>query len=148
LVKVLFLKDEKKRKKGEIHQVRLGYFRNYLGPNSIAIVADKSVEKRVEKERLEEERKFERKLKKMRDTIERLRNEVFKFKRKAKKDGELFGSVSKEDIERELSKFFDTKIPEKVLKKFEPLKSIGAHTVKLVFGEEEVDLNVEIEEEK
>ncbi len=133
--KLLLLEDVKALgRSGDLVQVRAGYGRNYLLPNSLAIFAD---ERTVE---LQEQLQKKRKLKAEEDRKEAeaiaARFQEFSLQMKVKVDAEsnLYGSVTAHEIAAELKeKGFALERHNVALAR--PIKSLGTHQVTLKLDE-------------
>ena len=100
-MKIILLKDIRGLgKKHEIKEVSEGYARNFLLSKNLALQATpENLAKRNQwiKEEVKE-------LNKIKQIAEKLSNEKSEFKIRAGEKGEVFGSVTKDDIKKELSK--------------------------------------------
>jgi len=128
-MKVLFLSDIKGiGRRMEIKEVSDGYARNFLLPKKLAVVADAkhlTIKTEFEKKKTAHHIALE-------DMAKKLKKAEFSFRVKAGEKGEVFGSVSKDDIKKRLKDegFTVTDID---LKK--SLKGLGPHKVSLELGE-------------
>lgn len=129
-MKVIFLKDVKgKAKKDEVKDVPVGYARNYLFKNNLAVEATpanlKALEarqKRVAKDAAEEKADAE----KLKEAIEKVTVEI---KTKAGEGGRLFGSVTSKQIAEALKKDHSHKVDRRKIELDEPIRSLGHHQV-------------------
>ena len=100
-MKIILLKDIRGLgKKHEIKEVSEGYARNFLLSKNLALQATpENLAKRNQwiKEEVKE-------LNKIKQIAEKLSKEKIEFKIRAGEKGEVFGSVTKDDIKKELSK--------------------------------------------
>ncbi len=127
-MKVLLLQDVKKLgKKYDVKEVSDGYARNFLIARKLAVPADEAAMKlKSETDRRENEL-----IGKYQQLAERLKSEVLEFRVRAGGKGEVFGSITSEQIKKVLrEKGFGE--PEVVLN--HPLRSIGEHRVEVSFG--------------
>lgn len=129
-MKVIFLKDVKgKGKKGEVKDVAVGYARNYLLKNNLAIEATpgnmKSLEAKERKEAQEEQQEKEEAMA-LKDTLADLTVEV---EAKSGKGGQLFGSITNKHIAEALKKEHGYKIDRRKIELDEPIRSLGYSTV-------------------
>lgn len=114
---------------GDIKDVAMGYARNYLIPNGLAIKATAGALKEFERRRAAEARHGE----KMAAHAEELREQLSKvtliFEAKAGEKGHLYGSITTAEIAealgREVGATFDRR--KQILS--EPLREIGEHIV-------------------
>jgi large subunit ribosomal protein L9 len=126
-MKVLLLNDLKGvGKRNEIKDVSDGYARNYLIPKNLAKPANDSALKL--KNRIDtEEKEF---IDEIQGQADHLARERFEFQLATGKKGEVFGSVSSDEIKKALSQkgYRDLEID---LKK--PLKILGSHKIPVRF---------------
>lgn len=106
-MKVIFLKDIKGIARAlDVKNVADGYARNFLFPRGLAKVADKKSITELEKEktlRAEQEKDLIASLRKIASDLDQ---REFSFTVKVGKKGEIFGSVTKEEIEKEIGTLF------------------------------------------
>jgi len=128
-MKIIFLKDVKNvGRRGEIKEVSDGYAKNFLLPRGIAKLATTEVIKSINEARIV----IENEVAKNKEKIKRLENEVkLEFMLKTGKRGEVYGSVTREEIIKTLQQknFNDIEV---LLQK--PLKQIGEHAVDISYG--------------
>lgn len=132
-MKVILLKDTKGvGKKFDVKEVKDGYARNFLLMRGLAEAATKDALNRLEAQRKILEVEHLKFVEKLKTEAARIENIVLNFKMKVSEKGEAFGSVTRKDIEIELSQkgFKNLKIE---LEK--PVKTIGEHSVPVDFGE-------------
>jgi len=128
-MKVLLLQDIRGiGRKFEIKEVADGYARNFLFPKKLAAIADeKNQTMKVKHDATQAVALGE-----LKAAIAMLAKEPFEFSVKAGKDGSVFGSVSRKDIEERLhAKGF--KKAEAMLD--HPIKATGEHQVEVNFGQ-------------
>ncbi|MBZ1348833.1 MAG: 50S ribosomal protein L9 [Candidatus Liptonbacteria bacterium] len=142
-MKIILLKDIKGLgRTNEIKEVKSGYARNFLIPQKLAEPATKESLSKLElikSSYIEKENRLKSNLKELK---EKLKKEDFIFYLKVGRKGEIYSSVSREEIENRIKEkgFFDagSSVNFRVnIKK--PIKSIGQHEV-------EVDLERGIKE--
>lgn len=125
-MKVIFLKDVKgKGKKGEVKDVALGYARNYLLKNNLAIEATNANLKALEakkRKNAEEEQKEKEDAMNLKDKLADLTVEV---KAKAGEGGRLFGSVTNKQIAEALKKEHGYKIDRRKIELDDPIRALG-----------------------
>jgi len=128
-MKVIFLKDVKgTARQGEIKEVSLGYARNFLFPKKIASIATEQAVKEIARVKEDEKKQADD----FRDKIKQIENMgAIEFKLKTGKKGEIYDSVTKEDIEKELEKRGFSHIEVRLLK---PIREIGDQEVEITIG--------------
>ncbi len=143
IVKIALLKDlPLVGRKGQVLDVRSGFFRNFLAPNGLAVKVEKNIVVTINKEKKESDEKFIRKLKKSKISLSKISENEIVFERKAKKDGDLFGSVSLSDIKTEIEKIISSELPPHILDDIKPIKKIGSYTFPIMFLGEEIQLKI------
>ncbi len=107
-----------------------GYFRNYLLPRKLAVLATGEALARVEALRAQQDRERETRRAAAQQAAERLSGAPLTFARKGEGDT-LYGSVSAKDIAHALAEqgFGEATVST------EPLKSFGTHQVAVDFGD-------------
>jgi large subunit ribosomal protein L9 len=128
-MRVIFLKDVKGTgRRGEIKEVSDGYAKNFLLPKGIA---EPATERAVgEINRANEAIKkvaegFKDKIKKLEESAR------LEFKIKTGKKGEVYGSITNEDVEKELKSKGFGNIEARLAK---PIKEIGDYEVEISIG--------------
>ena len=147
-MRVIFLKDAPKGKKGEIKDVADGYARNFLLPKGLALPATPSAEKAA---KVLSEEKAERQAR-QREELGRIAQELegkeLRFKVKAGAKGRLHGAITSADIADEFSKLTGFEIDKKRVELEEPLHNLGDYEVPINLGTgSEAKIKVVIEEE-
>lgn len=128
-MKLIFLKDVKNvARKGDIKEVSDGYARNYLFPKKFAAPATAANLKNAEEKKMSEEKREQF----FREKAGGLRKmEPLEFRVKSGKKGEIYSSVTKEDIEKELEKKGFSEIEVKLPK---PIRETGEVSVEIGIG--------------
>lgn len=147
-MKIILLQDIKGlARKFDIKNVKDGYARNFLIPQGLAKIAtDKTVKELEFKKAVwqKEEQEIKNKLEIL---AKELAAQEFKFTLKTGKKGEVFGSVSKEDIKTLMATNINTKYHE-YLKDIKinlerPIKTLGEHQVEIDL-EKGVKINIKV----
>jgi len=126
-IKVVFTKDVEKNLKGDETEVKIGYARNYLFPQDLAIKADNKEAKELIAQLKEERAKRVIELEDLKKKAEKLSGKEVKITVKAGPTGKLFGAVTEKDIAKELD-LSEDKI------NMQPIKETGKHNVTIKFG--------------
>ncbi len=127
-MKVLLLQDVKKvGRKNEVKDVSDGYARNFLFAQKLAVPADEGAMKVKARIDANEQALIDG----YKAQAAKLKKDVLEFKVKAGQKGEVFGSVSAEDIRKALEAkgYHDAKVR---LEK--PIRQTGVHDVEVDFG--------------
>ncbi len=113
---------------GEVVKVRDGYARNYLLPRGLAVLADKrNVRELGHQQRIVEEKR-QRVAATAQEVANKMSQVALEFTARAGEGGKLFGSITNQDIEKELhDKGFD--VDRRRIKLEEPIKAVGDHKV-------------------
>ena len=147
-MKVVFLKDVPKGKRGEIKDVADGYARNFLFPKGMALPATSSA---VKEAKLLLEKKAEHQARQQEEQgklAQELEGKELHFKAKAGAKGRLHGSITTSNIAEELSRLTGLEIDKKRVELEEPLHHIGDYEVELNLGAgAQAKIKVIIEEE-
>jgi large subunit ribosomal protein L9 len=128
---------------GEIVKVKDGYARNYLFPRGFAILADKRNVRELEHHRRVVEEKRKRVAATAQEVADKMAGVKLVFTARAGEGGKLFGSITNQDIEKELrEQGYD--FDRRRIRIEEPIKSVGKHkvTVTLAAG---VPCEIEVE---
>lgn len=97
-MQVVFLKDVAKvARKGDVKNVKNGYFSNYLFPNKVAVMASPAMLKRVEALRKQMLLEKARVAEQAQEIKNKLEDKKFTLKQKSKGD-KLYGSITEKDI--------------------------------------------------
>jgi len=147
-MKVIFLKDAPKGKKGEIKEVADGYARNFLFPQGLALPATDSA---VKAAKVLSEEKAERQARQREEwsrIVQELDGKELHFKAKASAKGRLHGAITSANIADELSQITGLEIDKKKVELEEPLHHLGSYEVAINLGAgSEAKIKVVIEEE-
>lgn len=131
-MEVILLKDVKGTgKKGEIHDVAVGYAKNYLIKNGLAkeaTVGAKKALKAANQAKKREEAELIEEAKKQKEILENNPIEIYE---KAADDGRLFGSITTKKIADEIKKQLNIEVDRRKMTQKIPMRSIGSQTVEL-----------------
>lgn len=144
-MQVLLLKNVKGvGLEGEVKNVKDGYFKNYLLPNGLAVLATSSVIKQVENIRKDQTIQKERLVGEANDVVKKIDGVKLNIVAK-NKEGKLYGSILEKDVISALEKEKKVKLEKNHLVGFEPIKNVGVFDikVKIIDGAEAV-LKLEI----
>ncbi|HIC10324.1 MAG TPA: 50S ribosomal protein L9 [Campylobacterales bacterium] len=147
-MKVLLLQDVKGTgKKGEIKEVKDGYGRNFLIKKGLAKIATDEVIERFRKEEEERKRREQEELEEAKKLSEKLKHIRVTIRKKAGKNGALFGAVTKDEIVEAFKKEFGIELDKKSIEITHGLKHVGIYSldVKLGHGIHGI-LNIEVGE--
>jgi large subunit ribosomal protein L9 len=147
-MKVIFLKDVPKGKKGEIKEVADGYARNFLFPKGLALPATPAAMKAVKLLSEEKAERQARQLEEQSKMAQELEGKELHFKAKAGVKGRLHGAITTANIAAELSQLTGFEIEKKKVELEEPLRHPGSYEVAVNLGTgSRAKIKVIIEEE-
>jgi large subunit ribosomal protein L9 len=129
---------------GDIVQVADGYARNYLIPRGLAAPATKGAVQHAERLKAGHEERTRRARSDAEALAARLAKTPIRIAAQAGDEGRLFGSITAQDIADELSKQLDEAIDRRRVHLDDPIRSLGAHEVK-VHLHPEVDAAVTVD---
>jgi len=147
-MKVIFLKDVPKGKRGEIKEVADGYARNFLFPKGMALPATPSATKEakllLDKKVEHQSRQHEEQSK----IAQELEGKELHFKAKAGAKGRLHGAITSANIAEELSRLTGLEVDKKRVEIDESLHQLGSYDIVINMGTgSEAKIKVIIEEE-
>jgi large subunit ribosomal protein L9 len=147
-MKVVFLKDVSKGKRGEIKEVADGYARNFLLPKGMALPATPSVIKTAKVMSEDKAESQARRHEELSRIVQELEGKELHFKARAGVKGRLHGAITTASIADELSRVVGFDIDKKKIELEEPLHHLGSHDVMINLGTgAEAKIKVVIEEE-
>ncbi|HQU60327.1 MAG: 50S ribosomal protein L9 [Phaeodactylibacter sp.] len=146
---IILLDDiEKVGDKHEIVSVRPGYARNYLIPQGLALVANKSNRGRLDDIKRKELEELAARKAEFEAIAEKIKGQVLKIGAKAGVSGKIFGSVTNVQIAAALKDQFGIDVDRRKVKLPEDIKVIGAYSAELMLHPEvEIIMNFEVVEE-
>ena len=129
---------------GDVVEVKDGYGRNYLVPRGLAIVWTRGGEKTIESIKKARDARAVRDADHAAEIKAKLEGSTFQVRVRAGEGGRLFGAVTTADI---ASAIVDAgaEVDKRTIVVANPIKSLGAHTVKVKLHDDveaQVNLNV------
>lgn len=129
-MQVFLLKDIKDvGQKGQIINVKLGYFRNFLAPRQLGLVANPNLIQKSKSLEQKRSKKLEEIVHKAAEIKTQLKDAVLNFKKKAGKTGKLYGSVTEKDLIDGLKNHYQLELEPENIVLSEHLKKVGEHQV-------------------
>ena len=123
---------------GDVVKVRRGYARNYLLPRGLAVVASRGNVKQVEHEKAIQAQRIAKLRAEQEDVVAQLANVTVMVAKEAGEDGQLFGSVTSNDVLEGLkAKGVELDIDKKkLIMPEQTIKEVGSYEVgvKLPYG--------------
>ena len=142
---IILLQDvDKVGDKHEVVTVKDGYGRNYLIPQKLAIIANKSNLARLAELRRQEEAREAKKVGLYQEIADKLKDTVVKIGAKTGTSGKIFGSVTNVQIAQALKDQHDIEVERRKIELEEDVKELGTYTAKLNLHKE-VDASVTFE---
>jgi len=144
-MKIILLKNHQKLgKKFDTKEVKIGYARNFLIPNKIAIPADQNSLKRIKLLKEKETEDIGLQAKEFEQLSSKMKNLKIGIIKKTNPEGKLFAAVNEVDIKKAIGEV-NIKIDPKTKIVFQdPIKTIGNHEVSLLLGNKKILLRVNI----
>lgn len=134
-MRVILLKDVPKvGKKGEIKEVNDGFGKNMLIKKGLAIAATKDAENKVlkvAKEKSEQQKRLETKLKDQKAELER---RTFTVKVKIGDKGQIFGGVHEKDIIQAIYQKTKISLEKAQIEAHKGIKQLGEHVIGIKLG--------------
>jgi large subunit ribosomal protein L9 len=113
-------------KTGDVKQVKDGFARNFLLPRDLAFVATEHTLKQIEMGQKKKEAKIALEKKKAQELAEKFNNLSVTLAVEVNEDGNLYGSLTAQDIERALSAE-GVEIDKKMILLASPIKDVGIY---------------------
>lgn len=114
--------------KDDIKNVKPGYWRNFLLPSKLAILATKNLEDAAVKRREQREKATEEKSREIEEIVKAIKGEVFVFEVKADEKGNLFAGITAKKISANIKKMLRKEIPPEYIKT-KPIKKTGIYEI-------------------
>jgi large subunit ribosomal protein L9 len=135
-------------RKGEVKNVKDGYFQNYLFPRGLAEIATPAKMKEAEFSKSQEITHKELNIEKAREIQEQLKKVKIVLKAKARGD-RLYGSISEKEIVDALQEKAHLGLEKRHLSISEPIKVVGTYEIPVrLFEGVEGKLHLEVKPEK
>lgn len=128
---------EKVGVKHEVVKVKDGYGRNYLIPNGLAIVANKTNMARLDGLKKQGAKKEAATVASLREMASKIQGKTIQISAKAGDSGRLFGSVTAQNIAVALRKF-GVEADKRIIEMPEEVKELGQYTASIRFHPEVV----------
>jgi large subunit ribosomal protein L9 len=129
---------------GDIVQVADGYARNYLIPRGMAAPATKGAIRHAERLKAGHEERLRRVKSEAEAMAGRLAKAPIRLSAQAGEDGRLFGSITSHQIAEAMADQLRERVDHRRVRLEEPIRSLGAHEVK-VHLHPEVDAAVTVD---
>lgn len=148
-MQVVFIQDVKSvARKGDVKNVKDGYFQNFLQPRNLAVLATGSKMKEVEQMRKQMVLEKEKIAEQAQDLLKKMDGHKIVIKGKAKGD-KLYGSISEKEVADLLEKDFKVRLGKEHIKLSEHIKVLGSYEVPVKLAEGvEAKVMLEVKGEK
>ncbi len=144
MTKVILTKDVPGLgQKDDVKDVKPGYWRNFLLPQSAAVEATPGLLIQTEHKQKERDEKKEFEAKQLTKILADLKGKVLEVTKKADETGSLFDKLDVKELDNLIKEQLRVDIPEGIIKLEKPINKIGTHEV--VIGDSK--LTVEIKSE-
>lgn len=131
-MKIIMLQDvDKVGYKHDVVNVKDGFGRNYLIPNGLAIIANKSNLGRLAEMTKREEAQEQKRLDEYREIAQKVKGKRLEIIAKAGTSGKIFGSITPLMISTALQDQYDVDIPRKKIVMPEGAKTLGEYPLTL-----------------
>ena len=131
-MELILLKNvEKVGRKFEIVQVKNGYGRNYLIPQGLAVIANKTNRNNLESYKRQESAKLEKLLDTFKEVADKVKGQTLNIPVKCGTTGKIFGSVTTLQISKALKEQLDVDVDRRDIILPDDVKTIGTYTAEL-----------------
>ncbi len=131
-MKVILLKDiERLGDKYDVISVKDGYGRNYLIPQKMAVIANKTNTNKLKSLKDAEEVKKQKMLEEFRKNAELIEGKVFTIGAKAGTTEKIFGSVTNVQLANQIKEELGIDLDRKIIEIEEEVKTLGEHKAKV-----------------
>ena len=145
-MKIILLEDVKSLgKKGEIVDVSDGYARNFILPKKKGVEATGANLNTLKLQKANQEKIAQENFEAAKELAADLQKEPVEIKIKAGEGGKLFGAISSKEIAAAIKEQHGLDVDKKKIVLDEPIKTLGAHIVKIKLHKDvstEVKINV------
>lgn len=143
-MRVVFLEDvQGVAQGGDVKEVKNGFARNYLIPQSLATPATREALKRTERLGKESETKRLKTLADMKELSEELNGAQVTVEMRAGASGRLYGSVTNMIVADEVAKLTDREIDRRTVQIPEPIRQVGVYEIRIrLHPDVETDISV------
>jgi len=115
--------------KGQLVDVKPGFFRNFLTPKGLARLATKNLITKAKEVNAQIEADAKAKEMQAKKDKEMLETKALKLSKKLNKKGNLYSKVSEKDLATAIKEQFELSVSDSNIKISEAIKSTGEHTI-------------------
>lgn len=140
---------QKLGKAGDVVEASDGYFRNFLQPRKLAVLATTGTLKKREEDIATIRKKAETAHQTFVELAERIKSiESIRLDAKAGENGKLYGKVTTKEIAAAISEKLGTTIDKKDIRSSEDINALGTYTVTIKLATDvQAELNIEVAQE-
>ncbi|MBD3156211.1 50S ribosomal protein L9 [Candidatus Peregrinibacteria bacterium] len=136
---------DKLGKRGDVRDVKFGYYNNYLAPNGLAFVATPARLKWAEGLQAKAVKAKEEVAKQAEQYKKTLEDVTLTFEEKTTDKDTLYGSIGEKELIAALEDQAKISLDKKQIVMEEPIKTVGSHTVSVQLTDDvTVDISVEV----
>lgn len=133
-------------KSGQKKQVRLGYARNFLFPNALALMSTEENQKRFDSIKKKEDKRRAVEKAEAQVLSDKVNGKSIVISATAHDNGKLYGSVGIQDIAEKLNSSFSVEIEKKCIVLESPIKEAGKYEIVIDFYPEvQAKVSLEVE---
>jgi large subunit ribosomal protein L9 len=126
---ILHREVEKLGAPGDVVEVADGYARNYLIPRKLAAPASEGAVKHAQQLRRGHDERVRKALAESKAIAEKLVASPLRVKAKAGEDGRLFGSITANELAKQLQERSEGPIDRRQIHLAEPIRNLGTHEI-------------------
>lgn len=135
--------------RGDVKNVKRGFYRNFLLPGKKAVLASEPMLKEWEERRKRMLIEKENLIAQLKETKRRLDEAKIRLEKKVTAKGTLYGGVKATDIVKAIKEQLNIEVPAASVIVGAAIKAVGNHSIKLHLGEDvEAEIPVEVIEKK
>lgn len=145
-MQIILLRDmENVGFKHDVVEVKNGYGRNYLIPQGLAVIANKTNMEKLDKIKAEEEAKEVARISEYQALAEELNGKVVKIGVKSGTSGKIFGSVNEHQVAKAIEDQYGKEIERRKIELPETLSEVGTYPIAINLLKDQVKADMEIE---
>lgn len=121
--------------KGDVKNVKPGYFRNFLAPRSKALRVTPKLMKQIIEQQKQRDVRREEMLAKAEEFAKKIEKLTITFKQKTTAKGKLYASIAERNIQIELEKHLKIDLDKNMVKLTDHIKEVGTYTATVQLNE-------------
>lgn len=117
---------------GDVVDISRGYFRNFLEPRGLAVLATKGTLKKREEDLEALKRKADKAIQAARDVADKIAAlPALRIETKAGESGKLYGKVTNKEVAAVIEELTGTRLDKRSIKILEPVNTLGSYKVQV-----------------